>query len=132
MDFILYEPVDQVLWLLEVKDYTTSPRMKNQCIFEEIAEKTRDSLALLLAGSVRDAPSNAGVGAFMNNCATLRDIKIVLHLEQPSKPSRLFPGAKIKADSTQMLRNMLKAIDPHASVTSTTSCDMKWKTQWTG
>lgn len=89
MDFILLEPINRVLWLVEVKDYTTYPRNKPQCIFEEIAEKIRDSLALLLAGSVRDHSSNEGVRSYMDVCVIPKDIKIVLHLEQPSKPSKI-------------------------------------------
>lgn len=114
-----------------MKDYTTDPRLKKQCVFEEVAEKIRDSLALLIAGSIRDDPSNGGVRSFMDICSIPKDIKIVLHLEQPLKPSKLFPGVKIKADSTQMLRSKVKAIDPHARVTSTPLSGMKWKTQWT-
>lgn len=132
MDFILFEPANRVLWLLEVKDYTTNRRLKAQCVFEEIAEKVRDSLALLLAGSVRDDPSNGGVRSFMDFCAIPNDIKIVLHLEQPSKPSKMFPGVKIDADATQKLRAKVRAVDPHARVSSTSTTGMQWKALWTG
>jgi hypothetical protein len=130
MDFILFEPVNRVLWLLEVKDYTINRRVKPQCVFEEIVEKVRDSLALLLAGSVRDDPSNGGVRSFMDVCAIPNDIKIVLHLEQPSKPSKMFPGVKIAADATQKLRAKVRAIDPRARVSSTSSTDMQWRAIW--
>ncbi|MEY4243342.1 MAG: hypothetical protein RLZZ245_927 [Verrucomicrobiota bacterium] len=130
MDFILFDPVNRVLWFLEVKDYTTNPRIKKQCVFEEIAEKIRDSLALLLAGSVREDPSNGGVRSFMDVCAIPNAIKIVLHLEQPLKPSKMFPGVKIEADATQKLRAKVKAVDPRARVSSTSSTDMEWRAIW--
>lgn len=130
MDFILFEPANRVLWLLEVKDYTSNPRTKTQCVFEEIAEKIRDSLALLLAGSVRGDSANGGVRSFMDVCAIPNDIKIALHLEQPSKPSKMFPGVKIDADATQKLRAKVRAIDPRARVSSTSSTDMEWKSIW--
>lgn len=130
MDFILLEPVNRVLWLLEVKDYTTTRRTKTQCLFEEIAEKIRDSLSLLLAGSVRDDPSNGGVRSFMDACAVPKDIKVVLHLEHPSKPSKMFPGVKIDADATQKLRAKVREVDPRARVSSTSSTDMPWNALW--
>jgi hypothetical protein len=130
MDFILFEPVNRVLWLLEVKDYTTDRRVKAQCVFEEIAEKVHDSLALLLAGSVRDDPSHCGVRSFMDVCAIPNEIKVVLHLEQPSKPSKMFPGVKIDADATQKLRAKVRAVDPRACVSSTSSTDMEWRAIW--
>lgn len=131
MDFILFEPVSRVLWLLEVKDYKTNRRVKPQCVFEEIAEKVRDSLALLLASSVRDDPSICGVRSFMDVCAIPNEIKVVLHLEQPSKPSKMFPGVKIDADATQKLRAKVRAVDPRARVSSTSSTDMEWRAIWT-
>jgi hypothetical protein len=130
MDFVLFEPANRVLWLLEAKDYTTERRTKEQCIFEEVAVKIRDSLALLLAGSVRDDSSNCGVGSFMVVSAIPHEIKVVLHLEQPSKPSKLFPGVKIDADATQILRSKVRAIDPHARVSSTVSTNLPWQSRW--
>lgn len=129
MDFILFEP-NRTLWLMEVKDYTTDRRVKNQCVFEEVAEKVRDNLALLLAGSVRDDPSNAGVRSFMDCCKIPAEIRVVLHLEQPTKPSKMFPGVKMKADAAQMLRTKLRAVDPHARVYSTASTGMPWRSEW--
>jgi hypothetical protein len=43
-----------------------------------------------------------------------RQIKVVLHLEQPANPSRLFPREIDLANVQQRLRQFVKAIDPHA------------------
>ncbi len=129
-DFLLFEPDQRVLWLLEVKDYTTDRRDKPVDLCDEIALKVRDVLALLMAGATNDPPSNKGVGAFMAACGLPLAIKVVLHLEQPSKPSALFPGVKINADFTQKLRQKVHCIDPHAKVVSTAESHPNWKSQW--
>jgi hypothetical protein len=43
-------------------------------------------------------------------------IRVVLHLEQPAKRSKLFPRAIDPAQVKQKLRQLLKAIDPHPQV----------------
>jgi len=129
-DFLLFEPDQRVLWLLEVKDYTTDRRTKTSDLCDEIALKVRDVLALLMAGATNDPPSNQGIGAFMATCGLPLVIKVVLHLEQPSKPSALFPGVKNRADFAQMLRHKVHCIDPHAKVVSTVQSHPHWKSHW--
>lgn len=130
MDFILFEPDEKRLWLLEVKDYTTNKRSKQGDLFDEIAIKSRDSMALLLAGAVKDDVSNHGIGQFMATCLIPRSIRVILHLEQPSKPSKLFPGVKFKADASQMLRMKVGCLDSHATVVSTEDSHVPWTTVW--
>jgi hypothetical protein len=45
-----------------------------------------------------------------------RRLRVVLHLEQPEKHSKLFPRAIDPADVTQRLKQLIKAIDPHPLV----------------
>lgn len=130
IDFLLLEPDSPTLWLLEVKDYTSTSRKKSLDLLDEIAIKARDVLALLLAGAANDPLPNRGVGAFMIEGGLPVKIRVVLHLEQPTKPSKLFPGAKITVDFTQKLRRKVRCIDPHPVVVSTASPHALWASTW--
>jgi hypothetical protein len=74
IDFLLLEPGPQTLWLLEVKDYTSSSRKKSLDLLDEIALKARDVLALLMAGAANDPQPNGGVGAFMMALGLIKQI----------------------------------------------------------
>lgn len=130
MDFMLFDPADRVLWLLEVKDYTTDRRTKTECILDEVAKKSRDSLALLYAGAVGDNAQAPSVGHFARNTWRPSRIRVVLHIDQPRKPSKLFPGAPLAANAAQVLRNKVKAVDSHAVVTSCREESLGWTATW--
>lgn len=101
-------------WIIEVKDYRQSKRTKVIDLPDEMALKVRDSLAALVAarGNANDADEQALAKAALQ-CSNLR---VVLHLEQPSKPSTLFPRGIDPANVKQRLRQLIKAIDPHPLV----------------
>jgi hypothetical protein len=63
-----------------------------------------------LNASSKDEKTLAG------NVLTAEKIRLILHLEQPKKASRLFPRPIDPASVQQKLRQRLKAIDPHAVV----------------
>jgi hypothetical protein len=105
---------DGTLWLIEVKDYRHSRRQKEISIFDEMAQKVRDTLAGLLAASV-----NASVDEekqFARKCCRRRRLRVVLHLEQPAPASRLFPRPFDPANVQLKLRTLLKGVDPHPRV----------------
>ncbi len=77
------------LWLIEIKDYRAGPRQKAIELVEEIALKVRDTLAGLAAARLRANNTNEADAA--RRASRCNDIKVVLHLEQPAKPSRLHP-----------------------------------------
>ena len=52
---------------------------------------------------------------FQESLSTAR-IRLVLHLEQPAKHSKMFPRAINPANVRLKLRKRLKAIDPHPIV----------------
>lgn len=131
MDFIGWEPNERTLWLLEVKDYTTNRREKSLNIDDEIATKVRDTLAFLLGASAMAAPDSAKTDAFATSCLPPKKIRVVLHLEQPCKPSKLFPRIKNIADMTQLLRRKLRCIDAHPKVVSLIHpATLPWKAEW--
>ena len=101
-------------WLIEIKDYRQHRRMKSIDLAEEIATKVRDSLAALVAASIYandDIEKSLAIAAV--RCTRLR---VVLHLEQPAKHSKLYPRAIDPANVQLRLRQLIKAIDPHPLV----------------
>lgn len=103
------------LWLIEIKDYRAGPRQKAIELVEEIALKVRDSLAGLAAARLR--ANNADEAEAANQASQCNDIKVVLHLEQPAKPSRLHPAEDV-SKLLQKLKQLLRAIDFHPRVTN--------------
>ncbi|MGA7501124.1 MAG: hypothetical protein WBX00_30700 [Isosphaeraceae bacterium] len=101
-------------WLIEVKDYRTTRRTKTVDLADEIALKVRDSLAMLAAAS-RNA-SHAEERDLARAALETRHIRIVLHLEQPSNPSKLFPRAITPANVLQRLKQLVRSVDPHPQV----------------
>lgn len=101
-------------WLIEVKDYRLHVRTKAVDLADEIAIKVRDTLAGLLAAKVQanDADEKGYARAILRK----NTLRVVCHIEQPLKVSRLRPRV-IEPDKLQLkLRSLLKAIDPHPVV----------------
>ncbi len=117
-------------YLLEVKDYTTDPRTKPLDLVEELSIKVRDTLSLLMAGAANDTTGSEGIGAFVRVGAMPSKIRVILHLEQPMNPSRLFPGATLKANFEDKLKKSLRCVDSHPRVVSTRSSNLPWKAVW--
>jgi hypothetical protein len=113
-------------WLIEVKDYRQHKRTKPQDIGDEIAIKVRDTLAGLVAAKVN--ATNPDEKTFAKKALQSKTIKVVLHLEQPEKHSRLFPRAIDPASVTQSLKRQLKAIDAHPRIVNRTkiAANMDW------
>lgn len=101
-------------WMIEVKDYRNHVRTKPSCLAEEVAAKVFDTLAMLLPASI-----HAGEATELNlaqQACRAKELRVVLHLEQPRKHSRLRPRA-IDPSAVQMkLRRLIKPIDAHPLV----------------
>jgi len=108
--------VDQqnCLWLIDGKDYRLHRREKSTSLPLETAKKTLDTLAGLAAAQVNanDLAEKRMAQAALSSVK----IRVVLHLEQPSKHSKLHPRAFLLANIQQELRRLVKPIDPHALV----------------
>ena len=103
---------NSVSWLIEVKDYRQHRRIKSIDIADELAIKVRDTLAgLAAAAKVAD---NASERRFAKRSLTTCKWRVVLHLEQPTTPSKLRPKAIDTAVLLSKLRTKkLKAVDAH-------------------
>ncbi|WP_165226835.1 hypothetical protein [Aquisphaera insulae] len=103
------------LWLIEIKDYEVAPRQKNLELVEEIVIKVRDTLAGLAAARWRATKEDeAGFASLALQC---RDVKVVLHLEQPRNPTRLHPTEDV-SKLVLKLKERLRAIDNHPRIAS--------------
>jgi len=113
IDILAIDP-EGCCWLIEIKDYRQNTRQKSIELADEIALKARDTLAALAAARVNanDADEKRLAVSAMRCCR----LRIVLHLEQPTKHSKLFPRAIDPAKIKQRLQQLVKAIDPHPLV----------------
>ncbi|RMX09405.1 hypothetical protein EBQ24_06800 [Allofranklinella schreckenbergeri] len=103
-------------WLIEVKDYRQHARTKAIDLADEMAIKVRDTLAGLVAAQNR--ANVADEKRMARDMLRKKTLRIVCHIEQPAKVSRLRPQA-IEIDKLQQkLRSLLKAIDPHPMAVS--------------
>lgn len=112
VDILAVEPGETCAWYIEIKDYRRHVRGKTEDVADETARKVRDSLALLAAASVNANDQDEKLQA--RRALRAPKIRVVLHLEQPAKPSKLFPRKIDLANAQQKLRQLVRAVDPHA------------------
>ena len=105
---------DGTAWLIEVKDYRRNRRKKGIGLVDEVAKKVFDTLAGLVAAKSR--ANQASERAMASAMLACRNLRVALHLEQPSRHSKLFPRIYNPADVKKKLKMQLKAIDPHPEV----------------
>ena len=104
----------QLSWLIEVKDFRQHARTKTIDLPEEIAIKVRDTLAGLVSASMQ--ANDADEKRCARQLLRASQIRVVCHLEQPAKHSKLRPVA-IEPDKLALkLRTLIKAIDPRPLV----------------
>lgn len=103
-----------VAWLIEVKDYREHARTKLLDLADEVAIKVRDTLAGLVAA--QHQANDADEKRMARQLLRARTLRVVCHIEQPGRVSRLRPRA-VEPDKLQdKLRRVLKALDPHPRV----------------
>lgn len=105
------------LWKIEIKDYRQHRRTKSIDLPYEVAMKVRDTLAALVSARVNANDDNEK--ALAQAALLCGRIRVVLHLEQPTKHSKLFPRAIDPAKVQQRLKQLIRAIDPHPLVLET-------------
>ena len=114
VDIICFE--NDVSWLIEIKDYRHHRRTKAIDIADELAIKVRDTLAGLATAAKAANDGNERRHA-RKSLAAKRRWRVVLHLEQPTIPSRLRPRP---IDHSALLLKLktrkLKAVDAHPIV----------------
>lgn len=116
-------------WLIEIKDYRIDCEISATELANVVALKVRDTLAGLVSARLYAADlDERRVAKTLLGCRRLR---VVLHIEQPEKHSKLRPQAIDLAAVLQKLKGLLKAIDPHPSVVNqnTIKAAMQWSVE---
>jgi len=114
-------------WLIEVKDYRANRRTKTIDLGEELAFKVRDTLAGLAAAKFN--ANDLSERSFAGKALTRNRLSVVLHLEQPHKPSKLFPQAVDPSKLLIKLKQTFRAVDPHPRILDQKSrrAEMPWQ-----
>lgn len=112
VDFVVSKA--DTLWLIEVKDYRTHRRTKPSNLADEVILKVRDTMAGLV--STAFVGMDSGEQSKSRSALSHRKLRIIFHLEQPSKPSRLFPMSVDPADILMKLKQRLRFADCHPIV----------------
>lgn len=129
VDFIVVHESGHEVWLLEAKDYTTDPPDPNKPpLWRVVTHKVRDTLAGILAGSMR-----ASVDAereLFRRAAKAESVRVVFHCERPKHKSKLFRTLPDAADIRDKLRRSLGLVDKKLLVVDCAS-QPKQKLPWT-
>ena len=113
VDIVAINPKGKELWLIEVKDFRAFPTKDTQDIIGVIISKVRDTLAGILTATFNGEP-------FYKTAIEQERVRVVFHLEQPVKPSKLYPQLIDWDNGTRKLKQRIRVIDPHAKL-----CNMK-------
>lgn len=126
---IVHVDANKTAWLIEVKDYRTNRRTKPSDLGDEIALKVRDTLAGIAAA--RFGAKDLIEQSTAKKLLQAKRLKVVLHLEQPQKISRLFPQIVNPADLKLRLEMLLKAVDARPEVVNskTLKSTMHWSVE---
>jgi len=124
MDFVYVD--GHATWLIEVKDYRAHRRTKVIDLADEVAFKVRDTLAGLAAAQCY--ASDQVEQQLARDALKAKRFHVVLHLEQPTKHSKLFPRAVDPANLKIKLKQTLRAVDAHPKVIDrhTIPANMSW------
>lgn len=125
LDLLAVDP-DKTAWFIEVKDYRVHPRTKPSDLGVEIAHKVFDTLAAIIPAKIH--ATNPEEKQLAHAVSVSRKLRVVLHLEQPVKHSKLRPRAINPADVQQKIRQLLKPVDAHPLVVDMRSMrELEWK-----
>jgi hypothetical protein len=125
IDLLVLSP-DKTAYFVEAKDYRVHQRTKPSELSEELVAKVLATLSALLPTKINGTDRQET--AIATAVLSARKLRVILHLEQPARHSKLFPRAIDPADVEQKLRQGLKPIDPHPKVTERTRMrDLPWR-----
>jgi len=113
VDIVAINPSRRELWLIEVKDFRAFSARDTQDMIGIVVQKVRDTLAGILTAAFHE-------NGFYRTAVNQERVRVVFHLEQPGKPSKLYPQLIDKVNGTIKLKQKIRAVDPHAIL-----CDME-------
>lgn len=124
MDLVYVD--DQTCWLIEVKDYRVHQRSKSIGLADEIAGKLCNTLAGLWAAKCN--ANDQDEKRFATAAIRARNIRVILHLEEPPQRRRLAPNKSLKAGLLHKMKQRLKCVDAHPCLVDQRSLkpEMNW------
>ena len=111
VDLLAVSP-KKITFLVEVKDYTHPDTEKPSNLPQAVADKVLNTLAALLPCSL--LANDASEQAFAKQILLSKQLRVVLHMEQP----RAHRPVVDPADILQKLKKLLRAVDAHPKVVS--------------
>jgi hypothetical protein len=118
VDRVVFNPDKLELWLLEVTDYRVSTDRPTGWL-DEIVQKVISSLACLVAMRVNSNLEDERI--FASGALECTKLRVVLHFEQPDKPSKKTRQVLDSKTAIDVLKKRLRSIDPHAKFSSVAS-----------
>ena len=126
VDILAIEPAG-CCWLIEAKDYRQGHQTSAVRLAAVVAQKVRDTLAGLATARVR---ATGGDQRVAQACMTCSDLRVVLHMENPTLASALFTRAINPANVQLALKPLVRAIDSRFQVVDTqNSVHLPWTVQ---
>lgn len=119
VDLLAITP-NKVTVLIEVKDYRHPDTVKPSELPQAVANKVFYTLAALLPCSL--LANDANEQAFAKNVLHSKELRVVLHMEQPRAHRPLVDPA----DILQKLRRLIRAVDAHPKVVSMQNNPLPW------
>lgn len=124
VDLLAVDP-EGTLWLIEVKNFLLHPRRDEEPFGLVVGKKTFGTLAMLLPARLH--AGNEGERGLAQGALTADRLRVVFHLEQPERHSKLFPRAFDPADVQAQLRKRIHPMDPHPRVVDSRTPHLPWK-----
>lgn len=120
-----YFEFEETWRLIEVRNYRIHSRTKPTELPDEVAQKIFDTLSALLPAKL---PANqADEKQLAKAIAAAKALRVVLHLEQPAKHSRLRLCAINPVDVQQKLWKLIKSIDALPRVIDRSISRLGWR-----
>ena len=115
MDFVLYNPARQELWLIEVKDYRFNTRPKVGELVGKLCRKVRDCLFLLRTAALCAPEEYPEEGISLRDMARMsleaRSIRLAFTIELGR--TGLFPPCSMLSTIRDLLYRQMRFIDPY-------------------
>ena len=125
VDFVVFDPNGDALWLIECKDFRPDGRKKTIDLCDEMAEKFKATLAGLVCA--RNADDDVPTKRFSSMALKKSRLRFAVHWEHPPCPRRLWPPTTRQSAMRDKLRQRLRAGDSRSELGNSRQIE-----SWTG
>lgn len=122
------------LWLIEQKDYRQGQDQESAInandLFMVMASKVLGTLACLVSARSLGTSNESASHQLATEALLRKKVRCVLHIEQPTKPSTLFPQVIDPKNAKDKFKRVMKSVDPRAVIGDKNvinSCIHQWQ-----